>query len=125
MPMQNHTTDRAIRRALRARVCPECLVRPVGSGSLDDQTPRKCEGTCAIFANLNALKSVAQRTANDSLLHFERAIREGVCQQCTATPSAGDFCAERLACTCPLAVQSAKVLEVLEGLMLTLRAKSA
>jgi hypothetical protein len=66
---------------------------------------------------LEALKSVAQHTADDSLLHFERAIREGVCQQCTATPSAGDYCADRLACTCPLAVQAAKVLEVFESLL--------
>ena len=123
--MQNATTDLSIRRALRAQVCPSCPIRPVGSESLDDMTPRTCEYACTIFGNLEALKSVAQSTANDPLLHFDRAIREGVCQQCTATPSAGDFCADRLACTCPLAMQSAKVLEALEGVILTVRAKSA
>lgn len=115
--MQNVSTKRLIRRALRARVCTTCPIRPEGSESLGPTVTRKCEGTCTIFNNLEPLTAIAEQTAGDRLALFESAIRDSVCQTCKAAPSAGDYCSERLHCTCPLVLQAGHVLEVIESVL--------
>ena len=115
--MQNVGPDTEMRRALRAQVCTTCPMRPKGSEALGASIARTCETSCTIFENLDALKSIARQFQGDPLADYERAIRDSVCQHCTATPSAGDYCSDRLARTCPLSVQESNVLTVLESLL--------
>jgi hypothetical protein len=115
-------TDSVLRRALRAGICPTCPFRPQGSESMG-WVARSCEGTCTIFGNLNSLVLVAIGCAENPSAGFERLIRDQVCQQCNAVPTAGDYCSDRLSRTCPLSVQMADVLAALEPLVHTPVAK--
>jgi hypothetical protein len=106
-----------MRRAIRERVCTECFMRPAGSERLGPDVPRECEGACTIFANLVPLRKVAAAMAEQDVSPglFERAIRDSVCARCShAIGSGGDFCAEHLAETCPLAVYGQRVIETLD-----------
>jgi hypothetical protein len=115
--MQRVLTEEVLRRELRARICPNCVRRPVGSASLGPDVARACEDVCTIFNNLERLKSIAERFAGDPLAGYERAIEDGICQTCTAVPTAGDYCADRFARTCPLSIYAADVLAVIESLL--------
>src|SRR5262245_59142594 len=115
--MQHVVTDEVIRRALRARICPTCPHRPDGSEAMDPLEARASEPACTIFANLEALKSIAAKGAGDIHAGFERAIKDGICQHCTATPTAGDWCYERFARSCPLSIFAADVVEIIESLL--------
>jgi len=132
--MQNVRPDAVIRRALRAQICPTCLQRPVGSESLPNTQARVCEGACTIFANLKTLMRIAAQqaraatagqklTATDQRLeggmvsHFERAVQDEVCQTCTASPTAGDYCHQRLNCSCPLVLYGGRALAIIESLL--------
>jgi hypothetical protein len=59
---------------------------------------------------------MAVKFEGDRLADYERAIRDGICQYCEATPTAGDFCSERLARICPLSLFGREVLSVIETL---------
>jgi hypothetical protein len=78
---------------------------------------RECEGACTIFTNLEALKAIAAQCEGDVRARYENAIRERVCQQCTATPTAGDFCYEGFTRVCPLSLHAGTVLSVIEPLL--------
>jgi hypothetical protein len=69
------------------------------------------------LGNINALVLVAMKSAQNPSWGLERLVRDEVCQHCDAVPSAGDFCSDRLARTCPLSVQLADIVAVLESLL--------
>jgi hypothetical protein len=117
--MHHVATDEVIRRALRAQVCPTCRLRPEGSESLGPLAARLCEGTCTIFETIDELTAIAERFAGDPLASYERAINDGICQHCTAAPTAGDYCSERFHRTCPLTLEAANVLTIIEALLPT------
>lgn len=112
--MQGLKDDVVARRALRARLCPTCRFRPAGSETLPPSVARACEPTCAIFVNLESLMRIADKP--DWSRDFERAITEQICQHCKLVESAGDYCADRFARTCPLSCYAPSVLEALEAL---------
>jgi hypothetical protein len=67
--------------------------------------------------NLAPLKDIAVATQDNALVAYERAIRDQVCQKCTATETAGDYCYEGFSRTCPLSVMAPNVLLVIESLL--------
>jgi hypothetical protein len=106
-----------MRRAIRERVCTGCFMRPAGSELLGPEVPRACEGACTIFMNVVPLRKIAaaMEAHDESPGLFERAIRDSICSRCSlAIASGGDYCAEHLAETCPLAVYGQRVIETLD-----------
>ncbi len=104
------------RRAMRARICPECTDRPAGSESDGPDTPRSCEGECTIFINLSKVRDIVHDVSDPSVGPYERAARELVCLQCDARPTSGDFCDGRTTQACPLSRYLAEVVDTLERL---------
>jgi len=114
--MQHVSSQELIRRAVRCQVCPHCHRRPKHSETLGPLVPRACEPACAIFLHLPELEAVAAAHANAPGA-YETAIRDSVCPTCKLTPSAGDFCADQMARTCPLSAYGKQVIELIEGLL--------
>ena len=103
--------------AIRSRICVECYQRPVGSERLGADQPRSCEPTCTIFLGLPKLiGATAHGPIEESA---DEAMEKHVCPRCHASPSAGDFCTDRLDRTCPLSRYGADVLRILEDLQRT------
>ena len=105
------------RTAIRATVCPRCEKRPAGSEGWGPHQVRLCEGECPIFASMNRLLGIASSKHLSGFGECEDAIIDGVCPKCTASVAPGDYCPGRVACSCPLFCQSARVLTVLEKLV--------
>ena len=114
--MQHVENLELMRRAVRSQICPHCHHRPKGSEALTPREPRACEPKCAIFLNLPVLEEIASRHANEPGA-YEQAIRKCVCQACTLSDSSGDFCADGLTRSCPLATYAKQVIDLLEGLL--------
>ena len=103
------------RIAIRAGICTSCYQRPRDEGRLTPVQKRVCEPTCTIFAFLDALERIAA-SDNGKPGEFEHAMRENICSHCTLSDTAGDYCAEMEARTCPLSRYAPRVLEILEDL---------
>jgi hypothetical protein len=99
-------------RALRSRICTKCYQRPPLSETMPPSAPRVCEPTCPIFMNLPKLVGLAARPPTQ--ISTELLVRNVVCQTCKAAPSAGDYCADGLARTCPLSRYNQDVIDVLK-----------
>jgi hypothetical protein len=110
--MQHIPTIDAAKRAFRAVICPHCPERPHGSEILGPTVPRSCEPNCSLFLQVDQLRRIA--TAPN---HFEMQIREEICNRTCRRPTAGDFCAERLNGTCPLALFGREAISILSGLV--------
>ena len=123
--MQHVLTNEVMRRALRAKVCPSCPKRPVGSESFGPMVARACEGTCTVFGNLKTLKLIARQLEKEPGAGYEQAIRNQICQQCTAAPTAGDYCLEQFNRVCPLSTHAGVVLETIESLLPARRVPTA
>ena len=100
--MQQPANIDLMQRALRAKICTQCYQRPTGSETLDASTPRSCESTCPIFLNLPKLIGISHGVQSSRLQPYEQAAQRCICSECTLTPSAGEFCIDRLTRTCPL-----------------------
>jgi hypothetical protein len=111
MTMHNEPLIDLAGPAIRARVCTRCCQRPVGSEKLGATTPRSCETECPIFISLPELIRV---TRSPTTASPEKVMLETVCQTCTCSASAGDYCADRINRTCPLSRHAGEVLEILE-----------
>ena len=118
--MQHLAQDELARRAVRAEICPVCCQRPPGSETFSPAEPRACEPTCGIFRGLPILQTmIASR--DPKLDSVEQAMRNKVCNHCTLSPTAGDYCAESLARTCPLSRYALDLVAVLQRLHLSQR----
>jgi hypothetical protein len=100
--------------AVREKVCPICTHRPPHSETLPPSVARSCEPTCTIFLNLPHMLRAA--VLADAAQSPDEVLREYVCPACHASISAGDYCAEHIARTCPLSIYSAEVLDILQRL---------
>ncbi|HTL28656.1 MAG TPA: hypothetical protein VL282_05540 [Tepidisphaeraceae bacterium] len=100
--------------AVREKICPICAHRPHGSETLGPTVARSCEPACTIFLNLAQMLRAAGLA--DPAASPDEVLRNYVCPACRASLSAGDYCAEHLARTCPLSCYSAEVLEILQRL---------
>lgn len=103
-----------MQRAVREMICTHCFMRPAGSEALPPDIPRDCQSNCTIFMNLPDLREIAVEMSDQRPGVFERAIRNMICSKCHHCMSAGDYCAEHLAETCPLSVYGKLVLETLD-----------
>ena len=101
------------KRAVREAVCPRCTQRPPHSEHLGPEVPRSCEPTCTIFLNLPTLQEAVEKRL-PVLDWADRAIRSVACSSCQASPSAGDFCSEFFARTCPLSRYGREVIDLLQ-----------
>jgi hypothetical protein len=108
------STNEIMRRAVRSSVCPICRYRPPGSEALGPAFPRICESRCTLFENLEPLADIALDQHGNTRADYETEIVNNICLRCQAAPTAGDYCAERLARTCPLAIHALRALEVIE-----------
>ncbi len=114
--MQHVSTETLVRRAIRCQICPHCHRRPKGSENLGPRVARLCEPNCPIFRYLPKLEEIAARHANEPGA-YEAAIRDLVCQTCTLSPTAGDYCVEGMTRNCPLATYVKQAVELIEGLL--------
>ena len=96
-------------RAARERICTQCYQRPPGSESLHPEVPRACEPKCPVFVHLPKLLKMSHEPAAEP----EQIVRGAICQRCALSPSAGEYCSEYLARTCPLSRYSAELIAVL------------
>jgi hypothetical protein len=112
-------------QAIRGQVCPQCTQRPAGSETLGPNVPRACEPHCAVFVHLKLLLHIAAATDQPTLAPYERAIQDAVCQRCTLSPTAGDFCAERVLQHCPLSRQMGQVIQTLQQVVAASRKSKA
>jgi len=111
--MQQHVPKLTLmQRAIRAKICVKCYQRPPGSETLPPSDPRVCESTCGIFQNLPRLVGVAARP-DPPEVSVDTLVRNSICSRCVISSTAGDFCAENLARTCPLSRYSQDVIDVL------------
>jgi hypothetical protein len=110
------------RRAFREAICPICAQRPHGSEALPPTVARSCEPNCPLFLHLAKLKVVAEEPAAHWPPDYETAIRGEICNTCLLRETSGDFCAERLTCTCPLTRFAGQAIAILEGLTYAERA---
>ena len=112
--MQHKQALELAQMAVREKVCPICTHRPPGSETLPPSVARSCEPGCTIFLNLHQMMRAAGIA--DPSAAPDDVLREYVCPACSASVSAGDYCAEHLARTCPLSCYSAEVLDILQRL---------
>lgn len=105
----------SIERAVRGTVCPACYQRPVGSETMGNDHPRSCQPQCPIFLNLPKLYKIAVHDVTHPE-EMDKAIKETICPSCAVSPTAGEFCPEFSARTCPLSRFSAEVVLLIETL---------
>ena len=114
--MQHVSSLELMKRAVRCQICTHCQHRPKGSEALGPMQARACEPKCAIFLNLPILEEIASKHPSIPGA-YERAIESAICEHCHIGASSGEFCADRLSCTCPLATYGKQVIELVEGLL--------
>ena len=112
--MQHLPTLEVAQSAIREKVCTRCYQRPAGSEKWDHTVERPCQPTCTIFAGLPNLLIAVRKAAADA--SPDQIMRAFVCPTCTASPTAGDFCVEGAARTCPLSRYGGEVLQLLDDL---------
>ena len=112
--MQHLAMLEMAKRACRASICPDCYQRgpidpSIGHGA------RTCEAKCTLFLHMPKLaKAVLEgKTSAESA---EEVLRTLVCPDCHASPSAGDYCCERLVRSCPLSRYCGDAIQILERL---------
>ena len=119
--MRHVPTLELVHRVTRAKACAQCYQRPAGSERWGPELTRPCEETCALFASLPALADIAEHP-NPAAGSYERALEEAVCESCQYGRSAGEYCSEQIARTCPLSRYAGHVIGALEQLTIHGRA---
>ena len=114
--MQHLPITEVERRLVREIACVSCYQRPPGSEVLGPQVARTCEPTCSLFFHLPKLVRLASQVG-ERPGECEAAVKDQICQGCTLKESAGDYCADYGARTCPLTRYSAAVIARLQRMM--------
>ena len=112
--MQHLPTIDVARVGVRSKICTRCYQRPAGSEKWGDDVARPCEGSCTIFSGLPNLLIAVRKAPDDA--SPDQVMKQFVCPTCNATPTAGDFCVEGAARTCPLSRYGGDVLTLLDTL---------
>src|SRR5689334_3958007 len=113
--MQHVAKIEVIDRGVRETVCIQCVHRPAGSETLPPNVARACEPDCTIFKNLPELIRVAVKMDRKAGA-YEGGIKDFVCQSCDASPTAGDYCTDGMARSCPLSLYGGEVVALIERL---------
>jgi hypothetical protein len=114
--MQHLPITEVERRLVREIACVDCYQRPRGSEALGPEVARSCEGTCPLFFHLPKLAKLAGQIG-DRPGECEMAVKDQVCQGCILKESAGDFCPDYSARTCPLSRYSTAVISRLQRII--------
>jgi hypothetical protein len=114
--MQHLPISEVERRLVREIACVSCYQRPPGSEALGPQVARTCEGSCPLFFHLPKLALLANQVGSRPG-ECEAAVKNHICQSCILKESAGDYCADYAARTCPLSRYSAAVIARLQRMM--------
>jgi hypothetical protein len=114
--MQHLPITEVQRRLVREIACVSCYQRPRGSEALGPQVVRACEVSCPLFFHLPKLARLASQVG-DRPGECEAAVQDQICQGCILKESAGDYCADYGARTCPLSRFSAAVIARLQRMM--------
>ena len=114
--MQHLPITEVEKRLVREIACPSCYQRPPGSEALGPEVGRACEGICPLFFHLPKLAKLAAQIG-DRPGECEKALKDQVCQGCTLRETAGDYCADYSARTCPLSRYSTAVIARLQRTM--------
>ena len=114
--MQHLPTIELMRRAVRYAICTRCAKRPHGLAP-GPAVARPCEPECTIFANLPKLARIAHDDAGDWRAPIEKQMRELICVNCHACPSAGRDCEKSINRECPLSVYALDVIGIIEPIL--------
>ena len=114
--MQDLPITEVEKRLVREIACTSCYQRPPGSEVLGPEVRRACEGTCPLFFHLPMLVKLA-RQIGDRPGECEMAVKDQVCQGCALRETAGEYCADFSARTCPLSRYSTAVISRLQRIM--------
>jgi hypothetical protein len=115
--MQHLPITEVERRLVREIACVSCYQRPRGSEALGPEVARSCEGNCPLFIHLPQLARLAAGQIGDRPGECEMAVKDQVCQSCVLRETAGEYCADYAARTCPLSRYSTAVISRLQRLM--------
>jgi hypothetical protein len=115
--MQHIPMIESVRHAFRSTFCTICQLRPAHSEALGPMVARTCESTCSLFLHINKLNEIAEAGPGTHPGDYQLAIKNMICNGCCLKPTAGDYCVERLSCTCPLICFSAQAVTIIEGLL--------
>jgi hypothetical protein len=66
---------------------------------------------------MNELVGIAATARNQRPLSADQMITDHICNHCTVSATAGDYCTHRLTCSCPLTLYGLHVVEVIEPLL--------
>ena len=116
--MQHRALLPIVRETLRYKICRNCVQRPAGSESLGPREARSCEPDCPIFRYMNELVGIAATARNQRPLPADQMISDHICDHCTISPTAGDYCTRRLTCSCPLTLYGLQVIDAIEPLLI-------
>jgi hypothetical protein len=111
--MQHLPIDEVARRLVREVACTKCERRPPRSGGLGPEVSRACEVSCPLFFHLPLLVQLAGQV-DDRPGSCEMAVKSRVCASCSLAPTAGEYCADYAARSCPLSRYSRDVLGALQ-----------
>ena len=115
--MQHIPMIESVMHAFRAKFCTICQLRPAHSEALGPTVSRACESTCSLFLHIDKLKEIAEAGLGTQPVDYQLAIQNTICNGRCLKPTAGDYCAHRLSCTCPLICFSAQAVTIIEGLV--------
>jgi len=111
--MQHLPVTEVQKRLVREIACINCYQRPAGSEKLGCEVARNCEGICPLFFHLPRLARLANQMG-ERPGECEMAVKDQICQSCALKESAGEFCADYGARTCPLSRYSSAVVSGLQ-----------
>jgi hypothetical protein len=114
--MQHLLVTEVHKRLVREIACVNCYQRPKGSETLGPEVARSCEGTCPLFFHLPKLAALANQIG-ERPGECEAGVKDQICQGCSLRESAGDYCADYGARTCPLSRYSTAVISRLQRMM--------
>jgi hypothetical protein len=114
--MQHLPITEVEHRLVREIACVSCYQRPPGSEALGPQVARTCEGTCPLFLHLPRLARLANQVG-DRPGECDAAVKDQICQGCILKESAGDYCPDYSARTCPLSRYSTAVISRLQRIL--------
>jgi ferredoxin len=120
--MQQLARMDVIKRGIRSEVCPKCENRALDAQPLDLSEPWPCEQTCPIFAYLPEMVRLTRQQLDEPLPDYRALVRDSVCQGCTLSETAGDYCAEGFTRACPLSRHELEVVGIVERLISRRRA---
>jgi hypothetical protein len=113
--MKHAPITETVHRLVREVACTQCYQRPPGSEALGPDVRRSCEPACPLFFHLPTLLNMAGQVG-EAPGACETEVRQTVCGGCQLRPTAGEYCADYAARTCPVSRYSGEVIAAIQRL---------